>query len=1384
MLCLMVWQCTGVLVAQDNMSDAFDIGIKSYSFTYTDTQNTEYYSDDFDQRDQYTNDVFYKFTLSRNMDIAIEHCGSELNDTYLYLLDEWGNVIESCDDASYCSNSLHSYLSITDLAAGTYYVVSEGYWENGNITTTIKGVIPLDKTSSNWLNPIDIGKKDYTFEYTDTKNTTNFPNAYNGQLSNDVFYRFELSKPMDIIISHCGSALSDTYLHLLNESGERIEFNNDYSGTDKCTNSLHSYIKKTNLVKGIYYIVSEGFGNANGNITTSIKGICPLPATGLYDGSAVTTPANAGTNYILSITPTVATSDVSGLGVNESLQTVQYFDGLGRPIQTVQRGITPTKKDLATLTEYDGAGREWKQWLPITSTGNGAIVPTTNFTSISSLYSNEGKPYTETIIESSPLNRVLGNKGPGSAWETKPSCIAYEINTSNDAVICFSVNATNNLVRGSNYSVGSLYKTVSKDEDNKTVEEYKDKQGDIVLKRSKNGTENVDTYFVNNDLGQLAYVIPPLAADGLTTAGIINDDNDLLKKYSYLYKYDERGNCIYKRLPGCEPIYMVYDKADRLVLSQDGNQREKTIKEWTVTKYDVLGRVIFTGVTTQLSGSSHADLLASYKTDLVVESIDNNGVYSTTKFPGALPLTVNYYDNYSFISSLPANKQFVGYQLKTGYDKAYPASAASSAELNAKGLLTGTRTYYLDGSGNFSAAAMYYDTRGRVVQTRATNHLGGFDITYNQYNHSGQVTQSLKEHNTSTQSLITELYKNEYDHAGRLLKTKYKINEKPEVILVDNSASDAYDELGRLRKKKRHNNMDIEEYDYNIRNWTTRIKSGAFEEKLFYNTNPTGFNSYFNGNISYQTWTYNGQLKGYTYEYDNLNRLIDARYALNNEVLEDFYSYEEWYNYDKMGNIKQLTRNHGDDTMDQLTLTYNGNQLKNVWDGYGSQNQYNLKEYQDKTANGSNTSVEEMAYDVNGNMTKDLDRDIVTIKYNLLNLPEIIQFKNGNQIRNLYDAGGQKLQTKNITLYYSLNAPIAEGDILTSGIEPTENEDVFVDGVDYCGNYEYNLGSYFDFENYQPVYYNYINKVTNPEGYMSPEAWDASCYYYRRDHLGNIREIGGTALNSNQFYVYQRTQYYPSGLPWASNSGDNPGTQNKKYNGKEFVEMHGYDTYDIVWRQYYPAIARFQTPDPEVEEFYDLSPYSMCANNMVKNVDPDGRVVESVWDAVSLGMGVASLVDNVSKGNVGGAILDGVGVIADGLALAIPLVPGGAGAAIKAVRVGDKVADVVKTEKKVEKVAEVASNSKKTGSYTITFESGKKYHGKGPESRMNQSAKQQSKTNKDNVKSKEWKEAKNDREAFKDESKRIENDGGHKSTSNYNKKASPGDKYRKQDGKI
>ena len=252
-----------------------------------------------------------------------------------------------------------------------------------------------------------------------------------------------------------------------------------------------------------------------------------------------------------------------------------------------------------------------------------------------------------------------------------------------------------------------------------------------------------------------------------------------------------------------------------------------------------------------------------------------------------------------------------------------------------------------------------------------------------------------------------------------------------------------------------------------------------------------------------------------------------------------------------------------------------------------------------------------MSYDANGNLTKDLDRDIVTIKYNLLNLPEIIQFKNGNQIRNLYDASGQKLSTRNVTIAYFITEPIiAEEDIYDLYEMAQDNEEIYIEGTEYIGNVEYShfesyyMGGFYD----QGVDF---QRLYNAEGYCDN---NLKLNYYRRDHLGNNREVWRAPYTTSQgatvaATTIQRTQYYPSGLPWASNSGDNPWMQNKKYNGKEFVEMHGLDEYDSMARWYYPAIVRTPTMDPHCESYYDTSPYAWCGNNPVNKIDIDGRDV-------------------------------------------------------------------------------------------------------------------------------------------------------------------------------
>ena len=859
------------------------------------------------------------------------------------------------------------------------------------------------------------------------------------------------------------------------------------------------------------------------------------------------------------------------------LDQIQYYDGLGRPDELVLRGITPAGSDLASLTEYDAFGRAYKQWLPapvssLSGAEGGFVTPATLQNAAQSYYT-DSRPFAETVFENSPLNRIEQQKGAGAAWDNKS--VKTDYGTNGSEVPYFTVNAAGQLERNGNYPANNLYKTTTTDEDGKTTAEYKDKLGRVVMTMS--GTD-VKTVYVYNDLGQLAFVLPPLAVDGLSANAAIADNNDVLKRYAYLYKYDERGNAVEKRLPGCEPVYMVYDKSNRLILSQDGNQR--TQQQWTVTKYDPLGRIAYTG--TLPRNQSRTDLKNILDPLIITEQFVgasgfNNTGYTCGYFINEItPIAVNYYDSYAFLDLNTAQKPSLTYTTKAGFGEQYP---------NAKGLQTGSRVYLLDNSGNYLATAMYYDQKGQMIQSRAINHLNGFDFSYNAYNFAGQITKTQHDHTASNQSAISETYSYGYDHAGRQTAISYQLGNNPTITLAANT----YDELGRLSQKKRHSGQDTETAQYNIRNQPTKLTSGSFEQKLYYNTNlPNEATAQFNGNISASTWTYDGLTQRYIYNYDALNRLTMAQFRDDGNFVWNLTWGEEFFGYDKLGNIISLMRLSNNGLTDLLTMNYEGNQVMSIYDAAGSQNLYNMKEYHDY-----NTTGNDFAYDANGNMTKDLDRKIVTIQYNMLNLPDIVQFSDGNQIRNLYSADGKKLKTDYYTQVTNLAEPITEGNIMQPNPATSEHT-----GTVYIGGIEYEIDNNITS----------LKRISNPEGYFA----DNKFHYYRRDHLGNNREVW-----RSDGQTVQRTQYYPSGLPWASNADDKPGEQPYKYNGKEFVEMHGLDEYDSEFRWYYPAIARTTTLDPHAESYYSLSPYSWLAGRLANAIDPNGRDVYMLFYTIS-----------------------------------------------------------------------------------------------------------------------------------------------------------------------
>ena len=601
---------------------------------------------------------------------------------------------------------------------------------------------------------------------------------------------------------------------------------------------------------------------------------------------------------------------------------------------------------------------------------------------------------------------------------------------------------------------------------------------------------------------------------------------------------------MWRKLPGCDAVRYVYDKADRLIFVQDGNLKGQG--RWRFTIPDALGRTVLSGLCSEplpVDGSAvEAEFTGSgsYKGYAVK-------VGGTVRaLSGSRLLTVNYYDNYDFLG-------------KNGFPAyAYDSSMESSGygtKSDARGMLTGSVTGLAgDGAGQLYSV-VYYDRRSRPVQRQSSNSLGGKETEYTAYNFTGQPTRLRHVHTAQGKAVRTEVRTYSYDHAGRLLTVKHKLDALGEVTLVNN----VYDDLGRLQSKSLHGSaVNKQTYAYNIRNWLTGVSGSKFTQNLYYNTG-NGVVKY-NGSISSMTWKSGNEstVRGYKFTYDGLDRMLNATYGETASISTNANRFSENVTgYDKNGNIKGLQRygqlsstSYG--LIDNLTLTLNGNQLSCVEDAVST------AAYGTNTAfvNGA-SAAGEYAYDVNGNLTKDLNKGIADIQYNVLNLPSTVSFSDGSTITYTYGADGTKLRTVHKI-----------GSTTTT--------------TDYCGNVIYENGTQ--------------KLLLTEEGYINLTGTQ-QYHYYLKDHQGNNRVVinqSGTVEETNHYY------------PFGGVFGTAGNTQPYKYNGKELDTKKGLNWYDYGARHYDAALGRFTTNDPLAEKYYSMSPYTYCADNPVKFIDPNG----------------------------------------------------------------------------------------------------------------------------------------------------------------------------------
>ncbi|WP_425237720.1 DUF6443 domain-containing protein [Ulvibacterium sp.] len=993
---------------------------------------------------------------------------------------------------------------------------------------------------------------------------------------------------------------------------------------------------------------------------------------------------------------------------NDYVQGITYFDGLGRPMQQVGIRQSADSLDLVTHFGYDAYGRQDKEWLPFhepdSTLGSyrywDVELATKQYYKTHPVYADdftgllEGdvNAYSETYFETSPLNRVLRQAAPGEDWKldklSDDRSIEFDYET-NDTLqirmfrietefvnntripeLKFPEDAQGNPIEF--YSPGELFKNITKDENHDTAdgklhttEEYTDKQGRVVLKRTYadadidlNGNGNNtdpneileaphDTYYVYDDFGNLAYVLPPKMEASTATLAEINTG---MVELGYQYVYDNRNRLVEKQLPGKGREHIVYDKLDRPIMTQDSVQRVNG--EWLFTKYDAFGRVAYTGKAVEMDasvprsrtavqdlangiGGAHWVEQATAATTIGGEDVHyNNAAYPVATVTEVL--TINYYDNYDFLAS------------ETGIS--LPATVLGQAVENhnnlspiaTKGLATGSKVKVLDIiPTSWITSVTAYDTKARPVYTYTENeYLGTQDMMESALDFSGRAVKVKASHTRSSVTIVT-IDNFTYDHTGRLLAQTQCIGDEtlgdsctggggvvadlplsgtvtdsrvatasitvtnatllPDARLyIDPNATgtggaeelivyNSYDALGQLAHKKvggtsgsgytATGGLQEVDYKYNVRGWLTDINdiSDAIPNKLFnfslsYNQGPAPL---YNGNISRTQWRTDNQdssLKSYDYAYDALNRIGSAVDNTGNYNLSGV-------TYDKNGNILSLNRqghtNAGATSfgaMDRLTYVYTGNQLDLVEDDDSlGNNDYGF-------VDGTNTG-DDFAYDANGNMTSDRNKGITGITYNHLNLPEQVSFGSDN-IQYVYAANGIKLKK-------------------------TVNDNGSSISTEYNGNYIYKtVGGN-----------NELQFIGHSEGYITPDGSNGWQYVYNyKDHLGNVRlsytdANGDGDITTNE--IIEESNYYPFGLKhqgYNSNisSLGNSTAQLWRYNGQENEEALGLNVTEMTFRQYDPAIGRFNGMDRFTEFSYDITPYRFAFNNPIYWSDPSG----------------------------------------------------------------------------------------------------------------------------------------------------------------------------------
>ncbi len=468
---------------------------------------------------------------------------------------------------------------------------------------------------------------------------------------------------------------------------------------------------------------------------------------------------------------------------------------------------------------------------------------------------------------------------------------------------------------------------------------------------------------------------------------------------------------------------------------------------------------------------------------------------------------------------------------------------------------------------------IYYDDEGREIRRCGGRRGYNRGRTSTEYNYIGQPL--AVHHRPDDDSGLRIDMDYDYDIDGRLHESATRLSsgasdsdrKQSEVA----TAWYQYDHVGRIEAVTLGKTI-TRSFTYDIHGWLTAVETGisstlggtphrTFAETLRY---ADGRYPAYNGNISSKT-TADGT---YDYRYDTLNRLTDARFSA---AAGKSHNYSASYGYDCRTNLTSIRRrglydrdasgNEEYDEVDDISISLDGNRAVSV-DNYGEG-----AKFEDVVGSPSLAGMA-LTYDDAGRLRSDETRGIVRIDYNNDGLPTRVWFADGHSQLDSYDGLGRRLSTA----CYEAVTPVVAGKI------PSRSRLVST-------RYYYGDGTVCQGDS--------VIMTRFDGGYFDAAG---TAHYELADYQGNITDVVDSRGN-----IVSHTGYYPYGQPWRR-----PADMQRLYGGKEWLGADGRDEYDFHARRHAPHLARFTTPDPMAEKYYDISPYAYCAGNPIFFTDPTG----------------------------------------------------------------------------------------------------------------------------------------------------------------------------------